>query len=163
MEAAASLAERNFFAVAGEPAPSPMSLAELTGDRSYIKDNWTTDPARRISAAWATPLPDLTVAQVRVLTAQRLATSWLAAPVARFAIRNPAIEVEHYPGDLTLAALWAFPELLGVEPGLAVALADLDYSWMAQAYADDEELSEHAAELISVARALTDPLVPNVR
>jgi len=149
----------SLFDVLGEPAPATQSLAALTQDNTPLAPPGHSRLTQLVAEAWSTPLPSLTCAQARLLTGQRLGLAWLAGPVARLALSQPDLRAEHYPGDLTLAALWAFADLLGHAPREAWALADLDFAWMAQAYANDDELSSHAAGLIAAARALTEPVL----
>ncbi len=131
------------------------SLGQLEGHD--LDPSWDSGLVRRCVAAWAVPMRALTCAQVRVLTGQKLGLTWLAEPVAMFATRFPAMEVDLYPGDLTLAALRAFPDLLCIAPVSAHGLADANYGWMEEHYGkNDPGLLVDAQALVNAARALID-------
>lgn len=143
-----------FFAMLPQFRPSRETLAHLSNDTSLVQPPFDTGLTSRVAEAWLTPFYELSCAQVLLLTSQRFGLAWLAEPVALFAARFPSLEIEFYPGDLTIAALRVFPDLLRIAPEAARSLAIADLSWMSRAYDFDVKLANDAQNLVAAAGVL---------
>jgi len=156
-----SIGRSKFFDWISEHREAPReSLETLSGMR--IEDR-STSLTERVSAAWVTPIRDLTVEQVRLLTSQRCGLQWLAEPVCQFIAHNPMAVVTFYAGDLSVAAPRVFDELLAAAPAPARAVAQIPFDWTAQREASlaDPEFRDDAIrfyneidDVVAAARAL---------
>lgn len=114
----------------GETLPST-SLRDLTGDPVTGRVGlFRSGLERRVADAWCGPATDLTCAQCRMLVGQRLALRWLAHPVATFAVKYPEAECDLYPGDLTVAAIIAWRDLVAVAPEATCLMLAANYDWL---------------------------------
>lgn len=139
------LGPSSFFALLkGRYEPSADSLESLSGHRIV---ETPTPMIQRVGAAWSTPMKDLTCEQVRLLVSQKMGLQWLAHPVTVFVLENPKAFLTFFSGDLSLAALRAFPELLEVSPWSARAMLTIDFRWLpAEARVDDPASIEGVIE-----------------
>jgi hypothetical protein len=135
-------------------APITNSLETLSGFRIEEMPNPMIE---RASMASATPIDRLSCEQVRLLTSQKMGLEWLADPVTIFVREFPKACVTFFPGDLSLAALRAFPQLLEIAPYNARAIIRVGFGWMATetrvsdpAFA--QEIEETIASAVSIAR-----------
>jgi hypothetical protein len=118
-------------------------------------DDPQTPMIERVSMAWAAPVDRLSCEQVRLLTSQKMGLEWLAVPITIFVRLYPAAFVTFYPGDLSFAALRAFPDLLAIAPEDARAMIDMDFNWLANDMREvDPRTAVEIEEAISNARIL---------
>lgn len=120
-------------------------LGEPSDFRSYVIDTW--------ERAWTKPLNQLTLEEVRILLGQKDGMPWLAMPVAEFIAQHPDAEVEHYPGDLTMAALRMFDELKAADKEAARQISGADFGWIEERYTFDRSLRREAQELVATIQA----------
>jgi hypothetical protein len=152
-EVGSELREELFFPALRGTVPTPRgSLERLTGVPADPTP--PTTMTRRFAEAWATPFAELTFEQVRLLVSQQGGLEHLAEPVTRFVAAHPEAEVSFYPGDLTLAALRAFEELLTHAPKGARAMARADYGWIAEHLSFDPTTVAEAEALVAKAKRL---------
>jgi hypothetical protein len=95
-------------------------------------------------------MTDLTCEQVRLLVGQKMGLELLADAVARFVTAKPAAYVTFYPGDMTVAALRAFPQLLEHAPASAREMLKIDFGFLAE----QERLWAELEEAIEASRSL---------
>lgn len=137
----------------GETLPS-MSLCDLTGDDAKISVGlFRSGLERRVADAWLIPANELSCGQCRMLVGQRLGLKWLARPAANFAARYPQAECDLYPGDLTVAALVVWLDLMFFEPEATRLMLGGDYRWLRRE-ADEDQWA--GSILKQAVRALND-------
>ena len=128
---------------------SSKSLEALSG---YRVEPRPTNLIARVSGAWTTPMQRLTVEQVRLLTSQKMGLEWLAEPLCLFVREYPTAFVTLYSGDLSVAALRAFSELLARAPEQARAMADAMFEWDSHWTKTDPAFAKELHELVRSAR-----------
>ena len=106
----------------------------------------------RVHVAWRTPVPDLTGAQIRVLTGQKFGLEWLARPVLAVLMEYPDAECDLYEGDLAWNALHAVDELAKFAPAEVKAWLGSDLDWMEIEFAYDAEVLGDVEEMLDSAR-----------
>jgi hypothetical protein len=147
--------EKLFFPLLdGKIVPTKKSLQVLTGE--MIGDA-PTPMIQRANTAWVTPLSDLSCEQVRLLVSQTMGLRYLAEPVAIFVQNDPYAWVTFYPGDLSVAALKAFPELLEISPVAARKMASVDFDQVIQGLekvdpAFARKVKQYVQEALALAR-----------
>ncbi|MCW1401659.1 hypothetical protein OKA06_04720 [Novosphingobium sp. MW5] len=68
---------------------------------------------------------------------QRLGLEWLARPVARFVIDHPQAECDLFAGDLTVAALIAWSDMVNSAPDETMLMIAQDYEWLRREAQED--------------------------
>ncbi len=111
-----------------------------------------TNVTLTVEAAWHSPISELTCEHLRILVSQKMGLKWISAAVAEFVDIHPRVEITNYPGELSLLALKALPEIAESNPGAAARLRTIDYSWMEEEFSFSRPLQREAAALLETIR-----------
>ena len=135
---AGAFGERPFQPLVSVELPAE-TLEQLSGDHFYATKHLDeTGLMERVRIAWTKPVRDLTCAEVRTLTLQKLGLPWLAHAVAEFVTKHPTTDCGVYPGDLAVASLLAWRELHAVAPSETKRMIGADFAFLR----DDPDVQE---------------------
>ncbi len=106
----------------------------------------------RVEEAWFLPIRFMTCEHFRLLVSQQMGLEWIAEAVAEFVDLYPRAKITNYEGEVSILALVAIDEIQKVNPKAASRLRSLDYSWMHDEFAWDEELQRQSVEVLKKIR-----------
>lgn len=134
------------------------TLLTLSGDVTLAEPTFRSGLTLHLARAWTTPLDQLTCAHVRVLVGQGRGLRWIGGHAAAFVARYPEAECDYFPGDLTMAALRSWRELLRIAPDETRAMLEADMDWLIQTALTEvpRGLATEAARALADAREFVE-------
>jgi hypothetical protein len=132
------LGERPFQPLVSTELPEE-TLEQLSGNHFYAtKHPDESGLMERVRLAWTKPARELSCAEVRTLTLQKLGLKWLAPSVLELVTKHPTIDCGVYPGDLAVASLLAWRELHAIAPLETKRMVEADFAFLR----DDPDIQE---------------------